>query len=85
MLHVPSMEGLGGTFGPLPGCPNDEFVEPGVCILLTRESPFRQLCQEDFSGGSNRVAVAHMTAHDVTVLICDCHVKMYATLCKRSG
>ena len=79
------MEGLGGTFAPLLRWSNDEFIEAGVCILFTRESPFRELRQEDFSGRSDYVAVAHMTAHDLTVLICDCHVKMCAILSKRSG
>ncbi|MDB5799853.1 MAG: hypothetical protein JWL63_792 [Rhodocyclales bacterium] len=79
------MEGLGGTFAPLPGWPNDEFVEASVCILFTCESPFREPHQEDLGGGSHYVAVARMTAQDLTVLICDCHVKMCAILCKRSG
>ena len=79
------MEGLGGTFAPLPRWPNDEFVEAGVGILFTCESPFREPRQEDLAGRSDYVAVAQMTAQDLAVLICDCDVKMCAILCKRSG
>ena len=79
------MEEVGDTVGLLSNWPNYEFIEAGVCIVFSSKRPLGWPRQENLSGRANRIAVAQMTANDVTMLVSDCHVKVRAIQGERSG